>query len=137
MQIELPQNIKKKCHDNSYRIVNVLAHEARKLANKYDNKITHAEAISYVIAGNEPDMPTVRDKLTPKTKQDLDNALSDIFEEDIRNSVKASLYTSVQNKEMWYDYLGITDETKQARIRILTNMLYAEYCKPILKKDVI
>lgn len=122
------ERIYKKCGKNPYRTSNYIAHQARLLAEEYDNEISHSEAIAYVVSGNMPDTSNIASTYTNKYNlpDKVASMVSDIYESDIRNAVKQSLDQSIESHRLMIDYCNITDDGKKARIRILTKMLFDE-----------
>lgn len=109
-----------------------VAAQARILAERYDNVISHAEALSWVLSGVVPnDILRYRDKIIQRETRPLQftqSILSQVLDEDVKKSVYDSLYKSYKSGHLLYVYEGVYDEYRQARIRILTKMLWDKLC---------
>lgn len=107
-----------------YADVMKVAGAARRLANKYDNLILHSEAITHVVNNTIPDV-----SLLVKDCDDFDAKLiKEMFcyidDADICNAVYDSFYESKSRRNLIYIYNSITDPSTQARVRVLTRMLW-------------
>ena len=60
------ERIYKKCGKNPYRTSNYIAHQARLLAEEYDNGISHSEAIACVVSGKKPSISSIAPIYTNK-----------------------------------------------------------------------
>lgn len=107
-----------------------VASEARRLAEKYDNVITHAEALSWVLSNRIPEgIKQYKNVVEKRSQRNLKYAidyLSNILDENVRESVIKSLRKSLKTGHLIYCYQEVYDEYRQARIRILTNKLWNE-----------
>lgn len=116
---------KKLEHSTSiYADVMKVAGAARRLANKHDNLILHSEAITHVVNNTIPDV-----SLLVKDCDDYDAKLiKEMFcyidDADICNAVYDSFYESKSRHNLIYIYNSITDPSTQARVRVLTRMLW-------------
>lgn len=122
------ERIYKKCGKNPYRTSNYIAHQARLLAEEYDNEISHSEAIACVISGKKPSISSIAPIYTNKYNlpDRVAQLVSDIYEPDIREAVKQSLDLSIENHRLMIEYGDVSNEAKQSRIRILVKMLFDE-----------
>lgn len=106
-----------------------VAKKSRKLFKDSDGALRYGESIRYAITD---DRPKDLDKRIEKVKElknrrefaKIDNILSDIDDENIRNAVSNSYRLSMNAHHLEYDYKDIEDENLRARIRILTKMCY-------------
>ncbi len=105
-----------------------VANEARRLADKYQNVISHAEALSWVLSGEVPqNVKYYKDKLEQRSLRPLQSAneyLENILDDQVKQSVWRSLVKSNQSGHLIYQYIEVYDKYRQARIRVLTNMLW-------------
>lgn len=105
-----------------------LADKARQLAEKYQNVITHAEALHWILSGETPDNIINYDKILQRRKQRSQGAarlyLSNILDENIRTSVLKSLSMSKKAGHLIYYYDGIYEPERKARVRVLTRELW-------------
>lgn len=121
-------------YGSRYSATVFVAKEARRLAEKYDNVITHAEALSWVLSNKTPESVKQYNKVKEKRSQkDLQYAnyyLSSIQDEDVKASVVESLKLTKKAGHLIYQYKNVYDKYRQSRIRILTNKLWDEMRNP-------
>lgn len=105
-----------------------VANEARRLADKYQNVISHAEALSWVLSGCVPkNIKDYKKLIEQRELRPLRSAqayLANILDEDVRRSVWVTLNKSKQFGHLIYHYEGVYDKYRQARVRVLSNMLW-------------
>lgn len=116
---------------NKYAATRYVAKEARKLAEEYDNVISHAEALTWVLTGEIPKdiLSYYQDMVKLKRHRSLSAAyelIEYVLDEDIKESVVESYIRSLRAGHLIYYYHGVYDEYKQARVRILTRMVWDE-----------
>lgn len=117
------------CESNKYKAViyiSKLARHRRKLVNYV---ITESEAITWVISGVKPDNLYNRIKNNKKLKNEgvlpPYDRLVYINDKEVVECVKISVKHSSYN-HLVYIYNEIKDKHRQARVRILTNMIVDE-----------
>lgn len=107
---------------------------ARKLAEKYENVITHAEALSWILSGVEPE--PIRDyseRIERRSQRSLrlaHNYLSNIHDDAVKESVLSSLKKSKEVGHLIYRYQDVYDRNRQARVRILSRILWDKMHDP-------
>ena len=118
------------CGGSRYAATTFVAKEARKLANQYNNVISHAEALSWIISGKPPKIISNYKKvLKIREKGSLNvayNMLSNVQDEEVKESVLESIRRSNKADHLIYVYIDVYDEHRQSRIRILTRMIWDE-----------
>ena len=101
-----------------------------KLSRQYIDKthgvITGGEAMHWAITGEEPSnlhqrMERYKSKMSQSFYSD---EISSIDDKDIREAGEDSVRTSTINKKLTYKYKNISEPNKQARIRVLTKIIY-------------
>lgn len=104
--------------------------KARELAEKYDNVISHAEALTWLLSRRVPDgVIQYGERIRQREQRPLMYAkeyLSNILDESVRISVWKSLEKSKAEGHLLYCYEEVYDGYRQARVRILTNKLWNE-----------
>lgn len=104
--------------------------QARKLAENFDNIISHAEALSWLLSGDVPDtIEHYHERSLRREQRVLSYAkeyLDNILDKQVANSVLKSLELSKQANHLIYHYEEVYDKYRQARVRILTNKLWSE-----------
>lgn len=104
--------------------------KARELAEKYDNVITHAEALSWLLSGHVPQgVYRYKELVTRRSEQYLDHAqdyLKGVSDSEVRDSVLKSLKKSRSVGHLVYVYEGVYSKCRQSRVRVITNKLWNE-----------
>lgn len=107
---------------NMYGIVRSIQEDSRTLADDYDNKILHSEAITCVVRGAEPDPKHIYDdEYEAETIREMFCYIED---QEVCNAVYDSFFASKEANNLKYIYNDIQSEPIKARIRILTRMLW-------------
>ena len=107
---------------DKFNIVSNIAKEARSLADEYNNSIFHSEAISYVMSGARPSNKYYyADEYEATIIKEMFCYIDDT---EIKNAVYDSFYLSKSYNNLIYEYNTITDKPRQARVRVLTRMLW-------------
>ena len=115
---------------SNYAAVQYVSRVARHFTAKYDYLPLHSEALSYAIRGEMP--PNFSALTDTKSRTNyrrlyIRELLSTLDDKEVRDAVYTSITTSLRHQNLTYVYNKIKDESQQARIRILTNMLWYEF----------
>ena len=118
----------KKRYGCSYAAISVVVKEARRLAKKYNYIILDSEAISWVVTGRKPItldkyLNVVRTRKPPEIAF-IDDILSGVDDNDVCKCVRQSVKDSLEANHLIYVYTDIPDEGRQARVRILTRIIW-------------
>lgn len=107
-----------------FRQVCSIAAKAKQVARKYNGQLFHSQAITCVVTHQYPKYDYKRDD----TKLDclIKDSFCEIEDVDVRNAVYDSLMLSARNHYLIYQYNNIQDASTQARVRVLTNLLWYE-----------
>ena len=97
-----------------------IAEEAREIAHSLGNRITDSEAISFAARGELPDPKNYPDHRLDRVK----NYVVYIEDIEVRSAVVASYEASLARDNLVYDYMVVDDEPRQAKIRIIMNILW-------------
>lgn len=97
-----------------------IAQTAREIANSLDHRITYAEAISYAARGELPNPKDYPDHRLDRVK----DYLTQIDDIEIKSAVLLSYEQSLIKNHLIYDYNNVGDEFRQARIRVILNILW-------------
>lgn len=107
-----------------------LGQKARKLAEAYDNLITHAEALSWILSGEVPQgVQQYSDLSKRRSQRYLQNAteyLKRVSDIQVRDAVLSSIKKSKSSGHLVYVYGDVYAKERQSRIRIITNKLWYE-----------
>lgn len=120
---------------NTYAAVRFVSKKARNLSIKYDNQILDSEAISWVVTGKKPKSAVEYDKLihkynhiqhmtTKHIKSVVHEYLCYVDDEAVCKSVKASMKASKEARHLVYVYIDVDTDYQEARVRILTRMIW-------------
>lgn len=113
---------------NKYSAVIKIADDARQLQKKYGNVPLESEAITWILRG-------IDQKTLDKVKQIqsrkkfylsyLNEVLTYVDDIEVKKSVKQSIKQSKRAQNLVYFY-STHDKSKQARIRVLTRIIWHE-----------
>jgi hypothetical protein len=97
---------------------------------RVNNCISESEAISWVITGVEPKHLQKKLKYA-ETRKNLDiiyanDRLLYIDDIDVRESTRETILVSKKEKHLIYKYKDVLDESRKARVRILSNLIWDE-----------
>lgn len=99
-----------------------VAKKARSLADEYDNNIFHSEALSFVMTGAKPDNKyRYANEYEATIIKEMFCYIDDI---EVKNAVYDSFYASKSCNNLIYEYNDISNPSRQARVRVLTRMLW-------------
>ena len=101
-----------------------VAKQARSLSEKSRNAIPHSEAISMVLKHDTKEVISDDSVIDEYESRYIKEMFSYIDDKDIKDAVYDSFYESKSNRNLLFIYNSIRDEHKQARVRILTRMLW-------------
>lgn len=107
---------------NIYSAVMAVVKDARNLSS---NGYTDTQALSYVLSG---EVPKIRKHAATSRKDRLESMIKDelceVDDPDVCGAVEISLQKSTKKRYLVYDYQGVLDEPRQARIRVLTRIIW-------------
>ena len=114
---------------SNYAAVMYSAKLARKYLHKAKNSIPESIALSWAITGKEPINLEERIRLRLKSLDPMsDTFIQDIVycidDKRVRDAVENSYRLSINSKRLRFDYKNIDNVNIQARIRIITRMIY-------------
>lgn len=114
--------------DNVFEAINTWYDESCKLNSKYQGRLLDSEALSYSLIDKIPDDVNCRkfvkfSESSYKFKY-IEEALNQIDDKDIKLAVNKSLYKSIKEKNLVFDYLKILTEAQKARVRIICRMVW-------------
>lgn len=119
------------CGGSVYSAVNLVAKKARIKAKETDYMILDCEAISWALTGEQPKeihkRPSEAYPITGYGITDLEDMLSCVDDVKVAQAVRDSYDLSVKANHLIYSYKEVPDEDRQARIRVLTNLIWNNY----------
>ena len=107
---------------NKYSLVLDVAKEARGLAEDYDDLILHSEAITHSLQGTKPKLKHIAK--WESEASEIRDIFCSIEDRLVCEAVYDSFYASKEAHNLIFIYNNIRDPYKQARVRILTKMLW-------------
>ena len=125
---------------NRFAAINYVASVARRRRNAVHNCITESEALDWVVSGIEPTNLRPNLKLYFKhknrTKEYVNDRLCYILDDEVRLAVKYTINNYKESGHLIYNYNNISDRSRQARVRVLSNIIQDEL-KQIEIEDMI
>ena len=115
---------------SNYAAILYICGVARRRMKRVNNCISESEAISWIITGVEPKY--LHQKLEyAETRKNLDiiyanDRLLYIDDIDVRESTRETILVSKKEKHLIYKYKDVLDESRKARVRILSNLIWDE-----------
>ena len=105
---------------NPYVAAMQLAKEARAICNSLPNRITDSRALDFAARHELPDPKDFPDHRLDRVREYL------LYVEDIevKSAVIASYEETLLKNNLVYEYKTITDEPRQARVRVIVNILW-------------
>ena len=121
MSLTYNQYYKELCQQmNPYLAVLKVAEDARSICCSLHNRIPSATALDYAAAGKAPNPKDYPNYRLNRAKEYLNY----VIDTEIRSAVMASYEQSLNKNNLVYDYKNVDDESRQARVRIIMNILW-------------
>ena len=98
--------------------------QAKDLAKRSGEAILHSEAISMVLKGETSNLISDDEVIDEYESKYIKEMFMYIDDKDIKDAVYDSFYDSKKNHNLIYQYNDIIEPDRQARVRILTRMLW-------------
>ena len=105
---------------NPYLAVVQVAQEARIISQSLDNRIPSATALDYAARDQLPNPKDYPDHRLDRVK----NYIIYILDIEVKSAIIASYEQSLRKNNLVYDYKNVDDEPRQARVRIIMNVLW-------------
>lgn len=105
---------------NPYLAAMQLAKEARAICTSLPNRITESVALDYAARHELPDPKDFPDHRLDRVREYL------LYVDDIevKSAVLASYEASLLKNNLVYEYQNVSDEPRQARVRVIMNILW-------------
>lgn len=111
-----------------FAAVNYIAKLAQARRRQVHYCISESQSLTWVLTGKEPELLQTyrmrRKLLKAQRKQFVEDHLGCIEDEQIRAAVQHSIYLSNQQNHLIYDYIDISEENRQARVRVICNIVW-------------
>lgn len=122
------KDLESRCGGSKFAAVNYLAKQARINLKQVNNTILDSQALSWALTGKQPeihpDRKSVGDDFITIKLNYLDELLCYVDDEEVCESVVDSFYESLEKRHLIYVYNNDLDESRKARVRILTRMIW-------------
>jgi hypothetical protein len=105
---------------NPYLAIMQMAKDTRDICTSLENRITTSTALAYAAQGKQPNPKDFPDHRLDRVKEYL-NYVDDI---EIKTAVIRSYELSLKKNNLVYEYQNVSEESRQARVRIILNMLW-------------
>ncbi len=112
-----------KCSGNRYEAINKLCRKARKLSASVNNTIKQIDSIHWALSNTPPSCLGEVHNI-PYHEQIMQEYLCQVEDGSIANSVRTSFLQSVKIGHLVYVYQDDLSDYQEARVRIITNMLW-------------
>lgn len=113
---------------NPYNTIQCIANSARKLCRTHNN-LLESEAITHIIHNTEPDNKIYASARDEYIASQIKELFCYIDDKAICDAVYDSFYESKNKNNLIYIYNQVTEPNKQARIRVLTRILWYKLIK--------
>lgn len=112
---------------NSFEAIRIISNCGRLLAEGYNNRITHSQALNWVVTGNIPSCLFREDSSTTLELNRVLSVISDNLEyvddKDIRTCVNRTIIDYLETRHLVYQYQESLDDFQKSRVRVLCNMI--------------
>lgn len=105
---------------NPYLAVMQLAEETRNISMSLDNRILYSTALDYVANNKKPNPKDFPDHRLDRVRE----YLIYVTDVEIKAAVILSYEKSLKKNNLVYDYKNIEDMPRQARVRVILNILW-------------
>ena len=107
-----------------YADIMSISKQAKDLAKRSGEAILHSEAISMVLKGETSNLISDDEVIDEYESKYIKEMFMYIDDKKIKDAVYDSFYDSKKNHNLIYQYNDIIEPDRQARVRILTRMLW-------------
>ncbi len=115
---------------SNYAAILYISGVARRRMKRVNNCISESEAISWIITGKEPEYLQKKLEYADYRKNiDLiyaNDRLLYIEDTEVREATRETILASKRENHLIYKYKDVSDESRKARVRILSNLIWDE-----------
>lgn len=112
---------------SKYAACNYLSSKAHNKQKEFNYLISESEAITFALTGDIPSSYDRRLKARSASLKQIEDILNYVEDEEVQVASRESFRNSVGCGHLVYSYMRISNVNKQARVRILTRMMYYKY----------
>lgn len=113
--------------DSKYEATMYLAKKARNKQQELRYLITESEALTFALTDDIPKTVEKRIMIKSSSLREIEDILNYVEDKEVQNAARTSFRKSVEIDHLIYQYKKITNESKQARVRILTRIMFYKY----------
>ena len=121
--------ITKQFNGNRYAALSYVQRKARNYLKETDNLILDSEAVTWALRGERPEIADRQTYSQVKRKYAtsyIEEVLCYVDDLDVKRSVRKCIKASKSNQNLVYVYEGELSDSRSARVRILTNIIWNE-----------
>ena len=121
--------ITKQFNGNRYAALSYVQRKARNYLKETDNLILDSEAVTWALRGERPEIADRQTYSQVKRRYAasyIEEVLCYVDDLDVKRSVRKSIKASRSNQNLVYVYEGELSDSRSARVRILTNIIWNE-----------
>lgn len=121
--------ITKQFNGNRYAALSYVQRKARDYLKETDNLILDSEAVTWALRGERPEIADRQTYSQVKRRYAtsyIEEVLCYVDDLDVKRSVRKSIKASRSNQNLVYVYEGELSDSRSARVRILTNIIWNE-----------
>lgn len=121
--------ITKQFNGNRYAALSYVQQKARNYLKETDNLILDSEAVTWALRGERPEIADRQTYSQVKRRYAtsyIEEVLCYVDDLDVKRSVRKSIKASRSNQNLVYVYEGELSDSRSARVRILTNIIWNE-----------
>ena len=121
--------ITKQFNGNRYAALSYVQRKARNYLKETDNLLLDSEAVTWALRGERPEIADRRTYSQVKRRYAtsyIEEVLCYVDDLDVKRSVRKSIKASRSNQNLVYVYEGELSDSRSARVRILTNIIWNE-----------
>lgn len=121
--------ITKQLNGNRYAALSYVQRKARNYLKETDNLILDSEAVTWALREERPEIADRQTYSQVKRRYAtsyIEEVLCYVDDLDVKRSVRKSIKASKSNQNLVYVYEGELSDSRSARVRILTNIIWNE-----------
>lgn len=113
-----------KCNSNRYEAINQLCRKSRKLSASVNNRVRPIDSIHWALSNVFPESLATKHYTVPEYEKLMEEYLCQVEDIGVASSVRTSFSQSVSIGHLVYVYQDNLNAYQEARVRIITNMLW-------------
>ena len=126
LEKQLFDDLSKKLGSDYYTCL-YLAKLARNQRTQLNNLISESEALTWALTNKLPDDLDDRIRAKSASLKNIEDILNYVEDAQVQNAARQSFRDSIECEHLVYNYLKVSDSSKQARVRILTRIMFHRF----------